>query len=80
MKYFLTNFEKTYNKTNPFGLFPDWKNYPKTGTHIGTDFVISIGTPVFAPTDGEMYKVEFNQYKGNVGIYIYSNTKELHGA
>src|SRR5213596_1521514 len=44
-----------------------------TGTHVGTDFMVSIGTPIFAPVDGEMFKAEFNQYKGNVGIYIFEH-------
>ncbi len=73
MGYFIKDFEKMYNKTNPFGFFPDWGNYKATGTHIGTDFAVVVGTPVFAPTDGDMYKTEVNQYKGNVGIYIFDH-------
>lgn len=71
MRYFLKDFEKSYNKNNPFGNFPDWQNYPRTGTHIGTDFAVAPGTQIFAPTTGEMYKATFDAYKGNVGIYIF---------
>jgi len=71
MRFFIDNFEKVYNKTNPFGYFPLWKFYPKTGTHVGTDFMIPIGTPIFAPIGGEMFKAEFNQYKGNTGVFIF---------
>lgn len=73
MRYFLKDFKKTYNKNNPFGSFPEWKYYPKTGTHVGTDFVVAQGTPLFAPTRGEMLKVEFNKYKGNVGVFIFEH-------
>jgi hypothetical protein len=71
MRYFVENFEKLYNKENPFGFFPDWEHYKSTGTHIGTDFKVPIGTPIFAPAAGEIFKTEINQYKGNVGIYIF---------
>lgn len=74
MRFFIEDFERVYNDQNPFGLFGDWKHYPKTGTHIGTDFKVTIGTPVFAPTDGEMFKTEINLVKGNVGIYIFEHT------
>lgn len=73
MRYFLKDFEEAYNKEWPFGFFPKWKYYPKTGTHIGTDFKVVIGTPIFAPAVGEMFKTEFNQYKGNVGVYIFKH-------
>ena len=73
MRYFIEDFEAKYNSENPFGFFPDWEHYQKTGTHIGTDFKVVIGTQIFAPTDGEMFKAEFNQYKGNVGIYIFQH-------
>ncbi len=62
-----------YNSGNPFGFFPDWKHYPKTGTHIGTDFVVIVGAPVSAPADGEMFKNEVSPSKGNIGIYIFEN-------
>ena len=71
MRYFVENFERVYNRENPFGFFPDWKDYKKTGTHIGTDFKVAIGTPIFAPVAGEMLKTEINEYKGNVGIYVF---------
>ena len=73
MRYFLDNFEAVYNKDWPFGYFPAWEWYASTGTHIGTDFKVPVGTPVFAPVDGEMFKTEFNRYKGNVGIFIFKH-------
>src|SRR3989338_1515357 len=73
MRYFLKNFEEVYNKDWPFGYFPAWQYYELTGTHIGTDFKVPIGTSVFAPVDGEMFKTEFNRYKGNVGIFIFKH-------
>jgi len=74
MRYFLERFEETYDsEENPFGFFPDWKHYEKTGTHIGADFRVVIGTPVFAPATGEMFKTLNNRYKGNVGIYIFEH-------
>lgn len=79
MRFFLKDFEQTYNKNNPFGAFPDWTYYPKTGTHIGTDFAVAVGTPVFAPAIGEMFKTEVHQYKGNVGIYIFEHEGVVWG-
>lgn len=73
MRYFLERFEEVYHKKWPFGQFPAWNHYPKTGTHVGTDFVVPVGTPVFAPTDGEMFKAEFNKQKGNVGVFIFKH-------
>lgn len=73
MRYFLENFEAVYNKDWPFGYFPAWEWYASTGTHIGTDFKVSVSTPVFAPVDGELFKTEFNRYKGNVGIFIFKH-------
>lgn len=67
----LLNFKQVYNPTNPFGAFPEWEYYPKTGTHIGTDFKVAIGTPIFAPCDGEMFKTEVSAVKGNFGIFIF---------
>ncbi|KKW22921.1 MAG: hypothetical protein UY67_C0032G0003 [Candidatus Kaiserbacteria bacterium GW2011_GWA2_52_12] len=79
MRFFLNDLEKTYNSTNPFGYFPLWEYYPKTGTHIGTDFRVPIGTPVIAPQDGEMFKVEISAPKGNVGIYIFEHNSTTWG-
>jgi hypothetical protein len=73
MRYFLEDFENVYNKDWPFGFFPAHKYYPKTGTHIGTDFKVAKGTPIFVPTDGEMFKIEINKYKGNVGIFVFEH-------
>jgi murein DD-endopeptidase MepM/ murein hydrolase activator NlpD len=71
VRYFLKNFKKVYNANNPFGAFPEWEYYPKTGTHIGADFGVPVGTPVIAPKKGEMFTAEFNKYKGNVGVYVF---------
>lgn len=73
MRYFLEKFEDVYNKDWSFGYYPAFEYYPSTGTHIGTDFVVPIDTPIFAPVDGEMFKSEYNKYKGNVGIYIFKH-------
>ena len=76
MRYFLEKFEETYDsKENPFGFFSDdnFKYYPDTGTHIGADFRVAVGTPVFAPAVGELYEAKFNPYKGNIGIYIFKH-------
>ena len=73
MRYFLENFERVHNKEWPFGQFPAWEWYKSTGTHIGTDFKVPVGTPIFAPVDGEMFKTEYNRYKGNVGVYIFKH-------
>jgi murein DD-endopeptidase MepM/ murein hydrolase activator NlpD len=79
VRYFLKNFRKVYNADNPFGAFPLWEYYPKTGTHVGTDFKIAVGTPIFAPANGEMFKVWFDKYKGNVGVYIFDYRKTTWG-
>lgn len=60
----------TYNASNPFGAY-DPVFYPATKHHIGSDFKIPEGTPIYAPEDGEMYKAVFNQARGNTGIYIF---------
>ena len=73
MRHFLEDFEKVHNKEWLFGAFPAWEYYPSTGTHIGTDFKVAIGTPIFAPSDGETVKTEYNQYKGNVGVFIFKH-------
>ena len=73
MRYFLEDFEKTHNKEWLFGAFPAWEYYPSTGTHIGTDFKVVVGTSIFAPSDGEMFRIEYNQYKGNTGIFIFKH-------
>lgn len=73
MRHFLEDFEKVHNKEWLFGAFPAWNYYPSTGTHIGTDFKVTVGTSIFAPCDGEMFKTEHNQYKGDVGIFIFKH-------
>lgn len=73
MRYFIEKFEETHNKEWPFGKFPAWEWYESTGTHIGTDFKIPIGTAIFAPIDGKMFKTFYHPYKGNVGIFIFTH-------
>ena len=73
MRYFIKNFEKVYNKDWPFGHFPAYEYYPNTGTHIGNDFKVVVGTFIFAPIDGEILKAEFNKYKGNTGIFVFKH-------
>ena len=74
MRYFLEKFEETYDsKENPFGSFPDYENYERTGTHIGADFRVVVGTPIFAPATGEMFKTKDDGHKGKVGIYIFEH-------
>ncbi len=79
MIFFLKDFLKIYNTDNPFGAFPLRQYYPKTGTHIGTDFKVPIGTQIFAPCDGEMFKVFTDPYKGHVGIFIFEHKKQTWG-
>lgn len=76
MRFFIDNFIETHNKDWLFGHFPAYEYYPSTGTHIGTDFIVPIGTQIFAPINGEMFKVFYDKYKGNVGIYIFKH-KEI---
>lgn len=60
----------TYNVNNPFGAY-DATLYPATHHHIGSDFKVPQGTPIYAPEDGEMFKAVFNEARGNTGIYIF---------
>jgi murein DD-endopeptidase MepM/ murein hydrolase activator NlpD len=61
---------KTYNQKNPFGTV-DPVFYPATKHHIGSDFVVPVGTPIYAPEDGEVLKVVFNAARGNTAIYVF---------
>jgi hypothetical protein len=36
---------------------PDASSYPRTGIHIGTDYAVPVGTPLYAPWDGEVIAV-----------------------
>lgn len=60
----------TYNKANPFGAV-DPVFYPATHHHIGSDFKVPEGTPIKAPTDGQIAKVVFNPARGNTAIFIF---------
>ncbi len=60
----------TYNVNNPFGAV-NTVFYPATHHHIGSDFVVPIGTPILAPADGEVIKTIFNQTRGNTAIFDF---------
>lgn len=74
MRYPLDNFKGVYNSNNPFGYSSEEmkKYYVSTWSHIGCDLAVPSGTPVYAPCDGEMFKVEVSAPKGNVGIFLFS--------
>lgn len=63
---------KTYNVHNSFGTV-DPKFYPATHHHIGSDFVVPVGTPIHAPEDGELLKAVFNAARGNTAIYFFQH-------
>ena len=42
--------------------------YPKTGRHIGIDYACPVGTPIYAPWDGE---VVLSGYSDTLGNYCY---------
>lgn len=62
----------TYNDKNPFGTV-DHVFYPATYHHIGSDFKVPVGTPITAPEDGEMLKVQFNAARGDTGIFVFKH-------
>lgn len=62
---------KTLNTSNLFGQFND-KFYPATKHHVGTDFRVNTGTPIVAPCDGVMFKTQYNDWKGVVGIFVFT--------
>lgn len=45
--------------------------YTKTKTHIGTDFACPVGTPVYAPHDGEMVLAGTLASVGNYGVFRF---------
>lgn len=46
--------------------------YPATGRHIGVDYAVPEGTPVFAPWDGEMIAVGTTPSLGHYGYFRYT--------
>lgn len=73
MRLPLDRWLQNYNRQNPFGYTSEEmkKYYPITWSHIGADFVVPIGTPIFAPLTGEIFKVGVSPAKGNVGVYVF---------
>lgn len=62
----------TYNASNPFGAV-DPVFYPATHHHIGSDFVVPVGTAIYAPEDGQLLKSVFNAARGNTAIYDFQH-------
>jgi murein DD-endopeptidase MepM/ murein hydrolase activator NlpD len=68
----LNDFANKLNAGNPFmNYLPLF--YPKGGHHIGCDLKVPIGTPIYAPTDGEMYVSVWSNPKGNTGVFIFTD-------
>lgn len=61
-------FWKKINTTNPFGRV-DYKFYPKTGHHVGTDWLTPIGTTILAPLNGELIPIQ-NAARGNCAAFL----------
>lgn len=78
MRYFLDNFKGVYASDNPFGRdvtgTPLQRFYSLTHTHIGADFAVPVGTPIYAPADGTMLAVAVSVPKGNVGVFDFTDT------
>lgn len=68
------DFENLYNTANPF-MAKNVQFYPKGHYHIGCDLKVPSGTLIYAPTDGEIYKVESNPAKGNTCVFIFTDEK-----
>ncbi len=60
----------TYNKANSFGQY-DAVYYPATHHHLGSDFLVPIGTPIIAPTDGDIIKTSWNDARGNTAVFDF---------
>ena len=73
MRYPLERWNESHNKTNLFGQSdPEMAQYyPLTLTHIGDDFAVPTGTPIFAPTAGSMIAAVRSAPKGFVGVYDF---------
>ena len=67
MRYPLDNFDIV---SQGFGI-PN--THYHSGIHNGTDFPVPIGTPIYAPTDGEIYKVYQNHITmGNACYFTFT--------
>lgn len=57
--------------SQPYGT-ENWKFYPSTGRHIGTDYATPVGTPVLAPWNGEIIISGNSPALGNFCHYKYT--------
>jgi len=77
MQFFLAKaLYKTYNEHNRFAQYePSMAPfYPLTGgMHIGSDYKVPVGTPIYAPAKGKMFTPIMSGPKGNVGIYSFND-------
>lgn len=73
--------------SNPYGVRNE-AFYPRTKHHIGTDYATPVGTPILAPSEGEIINTGSDKTLGNWcefqtnGYYIYflhQQTKPLPG-
>jgi murein DD-endopeptidase MepM/ murein hydrolase activator NlpD len=69
---------ETYNASNGFGQF-DVTYYPATKHHIGSDYRLPVGTPIYAPCDGTVLKVVFNAARGNTAIFDFTHKGQNWG-
>lgn len=60
--------------SNAFGV--EDTIYTKTHSHIGVDHAVPVNTPVYAPFDGEIFKIGSSPEKGNAGIFIFTKERE----
>ena len=51
--------------------------YPKTGRHIGSDYAIPVGTPLYAPFDGEVTVAGTGNATGNYCHFRYTFQGEV---
>lgn len=51
--------------------------YPTTQHHIGVDHASPLGTPIYAPADGEIVETGYTQYIGNYVVYKYAADRYL---
>lgn len=82
MRLPLDAWQTNYNADNAFGRdssndTPDF--YPQTHLHIGSDFVVPAGTPVYAPVTGKMMNAFWSPSKGWVGHYVFVFNGKTYG-
>jgi murein DD-endopeptidase len=53
------------------------KHY-RSGVHNGTDFPVPVGTPIFCPANGEVYKVFKNHRTMGNAVYFKFNDIPFH--